>query len=61
LEIENDIIEIMGRVLDQEEIYFGTNFKIKSDTAEWQRYTNNILRTVSIQFFIYNLQILQII
>ena len=49
LTIEDDTLNLMGRVLDPEEILFGNDYKTKSDIADWARAATNskVLRTVS--------------
>lgn len=52
LSLDNDTLDIKGRVLDSEEITFGNNYKTRSDNADWGRaaVSSKVLRTVSICF-----------
>lgn len=49
LEIENDTIDLKGRTLEPEEIFFGNDYKTKSANADWARaaVSSEVLRTVS--------------
>lgn len=48
LEIENDTIDMKGRTLDPEEIFFGNDYKTRSNNADWSKAATNsvVLRTV---------------
>ncbi|XP_001603582.2 piwi-like protein Ago3 [Nasonia vitripennis] len=47
LEIDNDTLDLTGRVLDPEELVFGNDYKTKSPNADWGKVATNskVLRT----------------
>lgn len=50
LSIDNDTLDLTGRVLDPEELLFGNDYKTKSPNADWGKAATNskVLRTVGI-------------
>ncbi|XP_014222980.1 piwi-like protein Ago3 isoform X2 [Trichogramma pretiosum] len=51
LELESNIIDFQGRVLESEEIMFGNNYSTRSDNADWGKAatSSKVLRTPNMQ------------
>ncbi|XP_058807299.1 piwi-like protein Ago3 [Phymastichus coffea] len=53
LTLEDDTVQLKGRLLDPEELKFGNEYKIKSTNADWGKAATNsaVLRTPNMQYW----------